>query len=406
MRRTLFLLLSAAIAGTYLSGAPAKLGTYNISPSSLPPPDTSSPAKNPPKLIEKPADAELTLPPGFKAAVYAEGDFKRPRGVLGAPNGDLLVTDSVAGTVVVLRDADKDGRAEERSVFASGLNRPYGLAWWRDYLYVANTDAVVRFNYKKGQTKAAGDAEKITDLPWGKSGHWTRSLAFSPDGRKLFVGIGSSSNIDLEKDPARATIAEMNPDGSGKRTLATGVRNATALAFNPRSRRLWAAVQERDFTGEELVPDFVMEVKDGGFYGWPYAYVGPNEDPRHKGAQPDLVKKSLVPDVLIQAHSAVLGATFGAGRMFPNDYRDDLFVAMHGSSNRAQRTGYNVIRIPFEGGRAKGGYEDFVVGWMLAPDRPEVWGRPVGVAFLNDGSMVVSDDGANKIWRVTYSRTR
>ena len=405
MRKVLLLLFALAPV-LILEGQTQKLGTYDIKPESLPPPDTSTTAKNPPKVVERPADAELTLPPGFTAGVFAEGDFKRPRGVLGAPNGDLLVTDSVANTVVVVRDKDRDGRADERAVFASNLNRPYGLAIWRDFLYVASTGAVVRFKYKPGQTAADGEAEKIADLPWGKTGHWTRSLAFSPDGKKLYVGIGSSSNIDLETDVKRATIAELNPDGTGMRAFATGVRNPTALAFHPRSRRLWAVVQERDLTGDEQVPDFVMEVKEGGFYGWPYAYVGPNEDPRHKGVQPDLVKKTIVPDVLIQAHAAVMGASFGAGSMFPNDYRDDLFVATHGSSNRAQRTGYNVIRIPFEGGRPKGGYEDFAIGWMLSPDRPEVWGRPVGVAFLSDGSMIVSEDGGNRIWRITYSRTR
>jgi glucose/arabinose dehydrogenase len=399
-------LLICAVAIAACAFAAAALETYHITPASLPKPEPT-PTKNGPKQIAKPADASLTLPSGFQASVFAEGEFQQPRGLLQAANGDVFLTDSRAGNIVVLRDADQDGRVDAQSVFASGLNRPYGLALWQDFLYVGNTDAVVRFTYKPGQQKSEGEAEKIADLPWAKTGHWTRTLAFSPDGRKLYVGIGSSSNVDVETDPMRATIFEFNPDGSGKRMVASGTRNPTAVLFHPRSRKLWAAVQERDLIGDDLVPDYVTEVKDGGFYGWPFAYIGPNEDPRRKGEQPDLVKKTLVPDVLIQAHSAVLGAAFGSGTMFPADYRDDLYVALHGSWNRSQRTGYKIIRVPFKGDRAAGGYEDFVVGWMLGPDRPEVWGRPVGVAFLKDGSMLVTDDGANKVWRIAYSgRTR
>ena len=378
---------------------------YDIKPADLPPPNDTPDAQNPPRVIPQPADAKLNLPPGFKVNTFAEGDFKRPRWMALAPNGDVFVTDPGVNSVFILRDTNGDGVAETRFTFAQNLNLPFGMAFWRDYFYVANTNAIVRFRYQPGQTKAAGEPEKVADLPGkGYREHWTRNIIFSPDGTKLYATVGSESNVSVEPEP-RAAILEFNPDGTGRRILATGTRNPIGLAFRPGTNNLWSAVQERDRLGDDLVPDYVTAISDGGFYGWPYAYADKQEDPRRKGERPDLVKKTLVPDVLIQAHSAVLGLVFYDGKAFPEEYRGDAFVALHGSWNRAKRTGYKIIRIRFKDGKPVGGYDDFLTGWMLDENRPEVWGRPVGLLVLKDGSMLITDDGANKIWRVSYDGT-
>jgi glucose/arabinose dehydrogenase len=344
------------------------------------------------------------VPPGFKVEVWAEGDLQRPRWMTLAPNGDVFVAESEAGRIKILRDTNGDARPDQSFVYASGLSRPFGMVFWREYLYIGNTNAVVRVRYKPGQTQAEGEFEKLADLPPG--GHWTRHLLFSPDGRKLYVGVGSQSNVSVESDPLRAAISEYNPDGTGHRIFASGTRNPVSMAFYPGTRTLWAAVQERDLLGDDLVPDYVTSIKDGGFYGWPYCYAGANEDPRRKGERPDLVKKSIVPDVLIQAHSAVMGMLFYEGRMFPAEYRGDAFVALRGSWNRSKRTGYKIIRIRFRNGKPVGGYEDFLTGWMISEDSRDVWGRPVGLLVLKDGSMLITDDAAHKIWRVSYAKQK
>lgn len=394
---------AAPATPTAAPASPSKTGHYNITPASLPPPNASTDAVNPPNVIARPAGAQLNLPPGFEASTFAEGGFERPRWMALAPNGDVFVADSQAGRIIILRDTNRDGVAEERFTFATGLKQPFGMAFWRDYFYVGNTDAVVRFAYKPGQTQAGGAPEKIADLPGkGYREHWTRNIIFNPEGTKMYVTVGSESNVSVEPEPMRAAIMEYNPDGTGKRIIASGVRNPIGLAFNPATRKLWAAVQERDRLGDDLVPDYVTEIKDGGFYGWPYSYVGQNVDPRRKGERTDLVSKTIVPDVLIQAHSAVLGLVFYDGKMFPEEYRGNAFAALHGSWNRSKRTGYKIISIPFRNGKLSGGYDDFLTGWMLGEDRKEVWGRPVGLLVLPDGSMLITDDGANKVWRVTY----
>jgi glucose/arabinose dehydrogenase len=396
-----------AFAQSSVTGAPGPstpFAHYDIKPSDLPPPNPAEDAVNPPRIIPKPADAKLNLPPGFAASTFAEGDFKQPRWMALAPNGDVFVADSVAGKIIVLRDKDKDGVAEQRFTFVEEMKQPFGMAFWQNYFYVGNTDAVLRFTYKPGQTKAEGTPEKIADLPGkGYREHWTRNILFSRDGKKMYVTVGSESNVSVEPEPMRAAIVEFNPDGSGKRIFASGTRNPIGLAWLPGTNTLWAAVQERDRLGDNLVPDFVTEIKDGGFYGWPYSYMG-FEDPRRKGERPDLVKKALTGNILIQAHSAILGLAFNEGRMFPSKYRGNAFVALHGSWNRNERTGYKIIRIRFKNGKAVGGYDDFLTGWMLDPKSKEVWGRPVGLLFLADGSMLITDDGANKIWRVTYRK--
>lgn len=388
---------------TSTPASPSTSGHYNITPSSLPPPNSTPDATNPPNVIARPVGAQLSLPAGFEATTFAEGGFERARWMALAPNGDVFVADAEAGSIIILRDANKDGVSEERFTFATGLKQPFGMAFWRDYFYVGNTDAVVRFRYKSGQTKADGAPEKIADLPGkGYREHWTRNVIFNPDGSKMYVTVGSESNVSVEDNPMRAAIIEYNPDGTGKRIIASGTRNPIGLAFYPGTRSLWAAVQERDRLGDDLVPDYVTEIKDGGFYGWPYSYVGQNIDPRRKGERSEMVSRAIVPDVLIQAHSAVLGLVFYDGKMFPPEYRGNAFVALHGSWNRSKRTGYKIISIPFKNGRPAGGYDDFLTGWMLGEDSKEVWGRPVGLLVLPDGSMLITDDGANKIWRVVY----
>lgn len=366
---------------------------HEIRPDRLPAPYHSESAGNPPQVVARPEGAKLTLPPGFHIEEWARG-FQEPRNMVLAANGDVFVADSRAGSVIVLR-------GKEHFTFAKGLNRPFGLAFGHGFLYVGNTDAVVRFPYRSGDTTATAAPQKIADLPPG--GHWTRNLIFSRDGKKLYVAVGSRSNVsDESATPMRAAITEMNPDGSGQTLYASGLRNPVGLAWNPVTGALWTSVNERDGLGDDLVPDYVTEVRRGAFYGWPFSYIGRNPDPRRKGENDSLAAKAVVPSVLIQAHSAALGVVFYDGKMFPERYRGGAFVALHGSWNRAQRTGYKVIHVPFRNGKPSGGYDDFAAGW--APDSASrtVWGRPVGLLVLQDGSLLVSDDGANVIWRVTY----
>jgi glucose/arabinose dehydrogenase len=376
-----------------------------IKPESLPKPYATSSADNNPKVAPAPAGAELSVPAGFEVKAFAEGGFSNPRWLVEGQNGDLFLSDNMANSITLLRDANKDGvidNATERFEFATGLNQPFGMAIQNGYFYIANTNAVLRFKYQPGQTKLEGEGEKIIDLPGeGYRQHWTRNLIFSKDGKKLYVSVGSETNIG-EEEPRRAAINEYNPDGTGHRVYASGIRNPIGLAWNPATGQLWTAVNERDGLGDDLVPDYTTSVKDGGFYGWPYSYIGKNADPRLDGKGKDLVEKAIVPDVLLEAHCAALGLVFYTGKMFPKEYQGDAFVAMHGSWNRATRHGYKVVRVPFEKGKAEGGYENFLVGWVPDTSAKEVWGRPVGLVMIRDGSLLVVDDGGKKIWRVTY----
>jgi len=390
---------TALVAGQARPEGSGPLHKYHITPSDIPAPTTGT--ANPPMVVARPAGAELNLPPGFKIAVFAdEGQFKTLRYIIEGPEGDVFAADVTANTITILRDTNNDGKADERHVFAQGLNRPFGMAIASGYFYVGNTDSIVRWKYAPGQLKAEGAPEKIADLPGGGS-HSTRTLAFNADNTKLYVSIGSSSNVDVETPP-RASILEMNPDGSGRRVFASGIRNGVGLALRPGSNEIWTAVNERDMLGDDLVSDYVTHVQDGGFYGWPYSYLGSHEDPRRKGERPDLVAKAIVPDVLLQSHSAPLGIVFYTGTQFPADYQGDAFVALHGSWNRKARTGYKVVRIPIRGGKATGEYEDFITGWLIDDTKPEVWGRPVGLAVHRDGSLLITDDAHNLIWRVSY----
>lgn len=395
MKRLALVLLLAA-------GAAAQpLRHHEVRADRLPPPFHTESAGNPPRVIERPADAKLTVPPGFQVSLWAEG-FEDPRNMVLAPNGDVFVADSSGMEVVVLRDTNGDGKPDKRWKWYDGLNRPFGLAFRGNHLYVGNTDGIVRFDYKSGQTEASGEATPIVSLPRG--GHATRNVIFNRDGSKMYVAVGSQSNVNNETaDPLRAAITEFNPDGSGRRTFASGLRNPIGLAWNPANQTLWTVVNERDGLGDDLVPDYATEVKRASFYGWPFAYIGTNPEPRRKGERPDLVKRSIVPTVLIQAHSAPITIAFYDGRMFPERYRGGAFVTLHGSWNRTLRTGYKVIHIPFRNGRPTGGYDDFLTGWAPDPKSRTVWGRPAGLLVLRDGSLLVTDDGAGVIWRVTYS---
>lgn len=320
--------------------APSELRHYDIKVSDLPAPEVLTGPRNQSKVIPRPEGAQLTLPAGFAINVFAEGELQQPRGMALAPNGDVFVTESLAaGRVTILRDSNGDGSVDERFVFASGLNRPFGLAFWRDYLYVGNTNGVVRFKYKPGQTRAEAEPEKLVDLPSG-AGHWTRNVIFNQPGTKMYVAVGSSSNVSAGDPPLRAAISEFNPDGTGQRIYASGTRNPVGLAFNPTTRQLWAAVEERDLIGDDLVPEYVTSIKDGAFYGWPYGYIGQHEDPRRKGERPDLVASAVVPDILIQAHSAVLGMSFYEGKMFPATIRGMLLLlcTARGIAQRAPDT--------------------------------------------------------------------
>lgn len=392
------------LAGTWpavRAAGQAAPATHHIKAGDLPAP--SAPVSNPPKVVPRPDGATLAVPPGFRVEIFAEG-FPRPRWAVQAPNGDVFVSDSSAGSIYALHDANGNHAIDEseRTEFATGLKQPFGMAFANGGLYVANTDSVVRFDYAPGQVRATAPATKVTDLPSGPTGHWTRNIRFTPDLTHFYVTVGSSSNVDPDPDPLRAAILLFRVDGSDRQVIATGIRNAIGFDLHPATHEPWMAVQERDGLGDDLVPDYVARVRKGAFYGWPYAYIGTHEEPRRKGERPDLVRKAVTPEVLIQAHSAIMGMAFYTATSFPEKYRGGAFAALRGSGSRSRRTGYKVVFLPFENGNATGTYEDFLVGWMLGEDRPEVWGRPVGIAMLADGSMLVTDDGAGRIWRVRY----
>jgi glucose/arabinose dehydrogenase len=381
--------------------------TRKITPQDLPPPFATPSARNGPRTVARPDGVWPKAPPGFKVELYASVPV--PRAIRTAPNGDAFVALSYAGKMQVYRGITADGKPEKTSTFASGLRQPYGMAFYPpgadpQWLYIGNNDAVVRVPYRNGDLEARGKAEHIADLPSG--GHWTRDLQFSPDGKTLYVAVGSGSNVDdpdtTPGEKHRANILAMNPDGSGLRVFASGIRNPSGIAIQPGTGALWCSVNERDGLGDNLVPDYITHVQDGGFYGWPWWYVGAHQDPRHAGKRPDLRDKAIVPDVLLQPHSGSLGLAFYDGKQFPAEYHGDIFAAEHGSWNKATRAGYEVIRVPLHGsGRASGEYEDFVAGFVL--DNGEVWGRPVGVAVAADGSLLVTDDASGSIWRVSYA---
>ena len=386
--------------------------TRKITPQDLPAPYASDTSNNGPKLVTRPDNAWPIAPAGFTVQLYATA-LDNPRLIRTAPNGDFFLAESSSGKIKVFRGITRDGKAELTSEFATGLNRPYGIAFYPpgdgpQWVYIGNTDAVVRFPYQNGDVQARGPAQHIVDLPHG-GGHWTRDLQFSPDGKKMFVGVGSASNVDdpdtTPEEENRADILVFHPDGSDMRVYAYGIRNAGGgLAINPKTSQLWCSVNERDGLGDNLVPDYITHVAEGGFYGWPWWYIGSHQDPRHQGKHPELKDKVLVPDVLLQPHNASLEMIFYDGKQFPAEFQGDIFASEHGSWNRSVRTGYEVIRVPLhQSGRASGEYEDFLTGFVV--DNGHVWGRPVGVTVAPDGSLLVTDDGSKSIWRVSYTGT-
>lgn len=401
-----------------------------IGPQDMPAADPAQSASNGGGVAERPESAEPELPPGFSAEMIASGLYN-PRVVRVAPNGDLFIANGHADQIRVYRLAEGRAKPIEKAIFAQGLNYPYGIAFYPpggkpQWVYVANSDSIVRFPYRDGDLKASGKPETIVaKIPSG--GHSTRDIAFSLDGKTLFLSVGSDSNVaeDMDRQPdggldawakskplgaawgpeeGRADVLAFDPDGKSPRTVATGLRNCTGMTVQPASGALWCVVNERDELGDNVPFEFATEVKDGAFYGWPWYYIGNHEDPRHQGERPDLAGKATVPDVLMQAHSAPMNIAFYYGENFPADYRGDAFVTMHGSWNRGARTGYKVVRLKFRDGKPTGEYEDFMTGFVISNDA--VWGRPVGVAMAKDGSLIVTEDGNGTIWRVTYEDGR
>jgi glucose/arabinose dehydrogenase len=386
---------------------------HKITVTDLPAPYATESIDNGPRMVPRPKDAWPQTLPGFKVDLFAEG-LDNPREIRTAPNGDVFLAESDPGNIKVFRGVGKDGKAEHTAVFATGLNKPFGIAFYPlgqnpQWVYIGDTDAVVRFPYQNGDLKARGPKQKITDLPGGGrlrgGGHWTRDITFSQDGKKMLVSVGSHSNVDdTDNNPVefhRADVLEFNPDGSGERVYAWGIRNCVGIATNPITGEIWCSTNERDAIGDNLPPDYITHIQDGGFYGWPWYYIGGHQDPRHQGKHPELKDKVIVPDVLVQPHNASLEMLFYEGKQFPAEYQGDIFASEHGSWNRHSRSGYEVVRVPLhQTGHASGEYEDFLTGFVR-PDG-EVWGRPVGVAVASDGSLLVSDDGTNSVWRVSY----
>ncbi len=401
------------------------------------------------RRVPQPEGMLPKVPAGFTVASYAE--VRGPRMMVYAPNGDLFVSSPSTNSIFVLRDANNDGVFEARGVFADGktapapppppaaadgrpapvlgvlegpqalvpnppactpppdyqrrgaggLRLPFGLAFHGNYLYVGNTDSIVRLEYQSGDLEARGAPEKLLDLPTG--GHSTRNIVFNRAGTKLYIAVGSASNSDAGEDCRRAAILEVDPDGAGARVYASGIRNPVGLTVQPGTDVVWAATNERDNLGDDLVPDYATSVKEGGFYGWPYSYIGRHYDPKFVGAFPDLVGRAIVPDVLLPAHSAALGITFYTGSQFPARYRNGGFVALHGSWNRTVASGYRVVFFPMVNGKP-GPIEDFLTGFLASTGENgtpvQQWGRPVGVTVAPDGALLVSDDSGNRIWRI------
>ncbi|MCO6146983.1 sorbosone dehydrogenase family protein [Flavobacterium sp. NRK1] len=385
--------------------------TTAIGDLTLPPPFETESVSKRNSMKDWPEGQIPKAPEGFTVTKFA-GDLNNPRNTYIAPNGDIFVAESgTSGSedqITVFRDKDKDGNFETRAVFAEKLNQPYGMLILKNYFYVANTDGLYRYPYKENDLKLNGKGEKIVELPaGGYNNHWTRNLIANADGSKIYISVGSGSNVaehGMENEVRRANILEVNPDGTGERIYASGLRNPVGMDWNPESNELWTAVNERDELGDNLVPDYITSVKEGGFYGWPYSYYGQIEDPRMKGQGKDLVAKALVPDVPVGSHTASLGLTFYNKGNFPAKYKNGAFVGQHGSWNRSVLSGYKVLFVPFKNGKPSGKPQDFLTGFIADEKKAQVYGRPVDVTVMNDGSLLVNDDSGNTLWKVSANK--
>lgn len=387
----------------------------------LPEPYETKSVKNYSKVLGWPEGQTPLAPQGFTVTRFAD-NFYNPRWIYVAPNGDIFIAEAgtkdaeehnkkksdksgVANSIVMLRDGNRDGHYEQRYLYMTGLNQPFGMVVAGDYFYVANTDGLMRFPYRETDTVITHLGDKIVDLPaGGYNNHWTRNIITNPQKNKIYISVGSASNNaehGIEEEYRRANILEVNLDGSGEVIYAAGLRNPVGMDWEPVTKNLWTAVNERDELGDDLVPDYATHVQKGGFYGWPYAYFGAIEDPRMKGERPDLVSKTIVPDVALGSHTASLGMAFYTGKSFPQKYHNGMFIGQHGSWNRSELAGYKVVFVPFRNGQPSGPAEDFLVGFIKDKDKSEVYGRPVCVAVMPDGSLLVSDDSARTIWKVS-----
>ncbi len=413
-----FLLSCGAASQSGVPSSPAMVGVGPTANLKLPAPFATPSVRNTSKVIGWPKGRMPTAAPGFEVSLFAE-NLDNPRSAYILPNGDVLVVEALrefpdrpgksANRIALFRDTNKDGKPDLREVFlTAGLNMPHGMLLVGDWFYVGNTNGVVRYPYRAGQTKIDGKGEKILDLPAG--GHYTRNLIADAAGRKIYVAVGSASNVDeenqWEKDQRRAGIVEINPDGSGARIFANGLRNPVGMDWEPQTNVLWTVVNERDLLGDDLVPDYLTGVREGAFYGWPYSYFGQNEDPRKKGQRPDLVAKAIKPDYAVGSHVAALGLAFYRGKSFPQRYHGGAFIGMHGSWNRSKMVGYKVAFVRFENGKPAGPLEDILTGFIANEQKFEAYGRPVGVTVAPDGSLLVADDGGGKIWRVSAKRSQ
>ncbi|KFF05298.1 PQQ-dependent sugar dehydrogenase [Flavobacterium reichenbachii] len=391
-----------------LAAQPGNIVKTAIGDLKLPPPYASeSKTKN--SKVLKWSDGKMPkAPEGFTVSKFADG-LVNPRWTYIAPNNDIFVVES--GTrasknqITVFRDADKDGTFETRNVFIANLNKPFGMLVLKDFFYIANTDGLYRYPYKNNPLKLETQGTKILELPaGGYNNHWTRNIIANADGTKIYISVGSGSNVGengMDKEVRRADILEINPDGTGEKIYAAGLRNPVGMDWNPANGELWTAVNERDELGDDLVPDYVTSVKRDGFYGWPYSYYGNILDPRMKGERKDLAAKAIVPDVPVGPHTASLGLAFYDKNAFPKKYKNGIFVGQHGSWNRSKITGYKVIFVPFANGKPSGKPEDFLTGFIADEEKAEVYGRPVAVTVMNDGSLLVNDDSGDTIWKVT-----
>ncbi|MBK0370975.1 PQQ-dependent sugar dehydrogenase [Flavobacterium agrisoli] len=377
----------------------------------LPPPFATESKTNNSKVIGWPEGKTPKAPEGFTVTKFADG-FENPRWTYIAPNNDIFVVES--GTknsknqITVLRDANKDGTFETRKIFITDLNKPFGMLVLNGYFYIANTDGLYRYPYTNSPLKLETKGEKILELPaGGYNNHWTRNIISNADGSKIYVSVGSASNVaehGMDKEIRRADILEINPDGTGEKIYASGLRNPVGMDWNPVTKELWTAVNERDELGDDLVPDYITSVKKDGFYGWPYSYYGNLLDPRMKGERKDLAAKAIIPDVPVGSHTASLGLAFYTQDKFPAKYKNGAFVGQHGSWNRSKISGYKVLFVPFANGKPSGQPEDFLTGFISDANKAEVYGRPVAVTVMNDGSLLVNDDSGNTIWKVTATK--